>query len=210
MLNTKPSHASFSTTASSIRPALSTINSATSVYNPTADPQAAANAAPTPGAATLPPQNTYPSSLSTNAAVMASTVLASRLPTTTSVFSLTLFSIQLFGLFPLFRRHLRSRSFPLHTLLTVALVLMASAGLGLILSQSYTHRYGDCGFCLSWCAHVVGRSLIGVLVGGSVTIFVTGGCAWWLISLQRYKNVVIGPWDPAKPMLAGGRVHDGG
>lgn len=208
-LHTKPSHASFSTTTSSVRPTLSTINSGAPLYHPAADPQSSANAAPTPSAATLPPQNTYPSSLSTNAAVMASTVLASRLPTTTSVFSLTLFSIQLFGLFPLFRRHLRSRSFPLHTLLTIALVLMASAGLGLILSQSYTHRYGDCGFCLSWCAHVVGRSLIGVLIGGSVTIFVTGGCAWWLISLQRYKNVVIGPWDPAKPMLAGGRVHDG-
>lgn len=207
-LSTRPSHASFSTTTSSVRPPLSTINSATA-YHPSPDAQAAANSSPTPTAATLPPQNTYPSSLSTNAAVMASTVLASRLPTTSSVFSLTLFSIQVFGLFPLFRRHLRSRSFPLHTLLTVALVLMASAGLGLILSQSYTHRYGDCGFCLSWCAHIVGRSLIGVLIGGLGTIFVTGGCAWYLISLQRYKNVVIGPWDPAKPMLAGGRVHDG-
>lgn len=204
-LHMKPSHASFSTTTSSIRPPLSTINS-TAVY-PSAGAQT--SSAPTPSAAMLPPQNTYPSSLSTNAAVMASTVLASRLPTTTAVFSLTLFSIQVFGLFPLFRRHLRSRSLPLHILLTVALVLMASAGLGLILSQSYTHRYGDCGFCLSWCAHIALRSVIGITIGSFGTIFVTGGCAWWLISLQRYKNVVIGPWDPAKPMLAGGRVHDG-
>lgn len=164
---------------------------------------------PTPATAAVPLQNTYPSSLSTNAAVMASTVLASRLPTTTSVFSLTLFSIQLFGLFPLFRRHLKSRSFRLHTSLTVALVLMASAGLGLILSQSYTHTYGDCGFCLSWVVHVFARSMVGVLVGGTGTVAVMGGCAWCLISLQRYKNVVIGPWDPARPMLAGGgRVGD--
>ena len=86
---------------------------------------------------------------------------------------------------------------------------MASAGLGLILSQSYTHQYGDCGFCLAWCAHVFVRSMISIVIGGGATLFVTGGCAWWLISLQRYKNVVKGPWDPAKPMLAGGgRVAD--
>ncbi|OAX77824.1 hypothetical protein ACJ72_07873 [Emergomyces africanus] len=44
----------------------------------------------------------FPASLSTNAAVMASTVLASRLKSTTHVFSLTLFSIEVFGLFPVF------------------------------------------------------------------------------------------------------------
>ncbi|KKA22939.1 Phosphatidylinositol:UDP-GlcNAc transferase PIG-C [Rasamsonia emersonii CBS 393.64] len=44
----------------------------------------------------------FPASLSTNAALMASTVLASRLPSTTHVFSLTLFSIEVFGLFPFF------------------------------------------------------------------------------------------------------------
>ena len=55
------------------------------------------------------------------------------------------------------------------------------------------------------------RSMVGILVGGTGTVVVMGGCAWWLISLQRYKNVVIGPWDPARPMLAGGgRVGDGG
>ena len=184
-LHNKASMASISTTAS---------------YKPELIPQK-----PDHPAQMLPPQNTYPSSLSTNAAVMASTVLASRLPTTTSVFSLTLFSIQIFGLFPLFRRHLRSRSLTSHTLLTVALVVMASAGLGLILSQSYTHTYGDCGFCFGWCVHIVARSLIGITIGGTTTAFITGGCAWWLISLQRYKNVVIGPWDPARPRLTGGR-----
>ncbi|KAJ9657154.1 glycosylphosphatidylinositol anchor biosynthesis [Neophaeococcomyces mojaviensis] len=202
-LHTKPYHASLSNTASS-RLHLSTIAPASAHPNTanTTTPQTASRTI-------LPPNNTYPSSLSTNAAVMASTVLASRLPTTTAVFSLTLFSIQIFGLFPLFRRHLRSRSFSLHTSLTFALVLMASAGLGLILSQSYTHTYGDCGFCFAWCAHVVVRSLIGILVGCFSTAFITGGCAWWLISLQRYKNVVIGPWDPAKPVLAGG-IRGGG
>lgn len=146
----------------------------------------------------------FPSSLSTNAALMASTVLASRLKTTTAVFSLTLFSIQVFGLFPVFRRHLRHKSFNLHLLLTFALVTMSTCGLGLILSKSYTHTYGNCGLCLGWIWHVILRSTIGFVVGGLSTAFVMGGCSWWLIGLQRYKNVVIGPWDPAKPVLAGG------
>ncbi len=146
----------------------------------------------------------FPSSLSTNAALMASTVLASRLRTTTAVFSLTLFSIQVLGLFPVFRRHLRHKSFNLHLLLTFALVTMSTCGLSLILSKSYTHTYGDCGFCLGWVWHVIKRCTIGFAIGGFSTAFVMGGCSWWLIGLQRYKNVVIGPWDPAKPVLAGG------
>ena len=146
----------------------------------------------------------FRSSLSTNAALMASTVLASRLLTSTAVFSLTLFSIQVFGLFPVFRRHLRYKSFHAHLLLTLGLVVMSTCGLGLILSQSYTHTYGNCGFCLGWIWHVILRSTIGLLIGGFITAFVMGGCSWWLIGLQRYKNVVIGPWDPAKPVLAGG------
>ena len=159
----------------------------------------------------LPPQMSdafrappFPSSLSTNAALMASTVLASRLMTTTAVFSLTLFSIQVFGLFPVFRRHLHYKSSDLHLLLTFILVTLSTCGLGLILSKSYTHTYGSCGLCWGWIWHVIFRSVIGFIVGGLSTAFVMGGCSWWLIGLQRYKNVVIGPWDPAKPVLAGG------
>jgi phosphatidylinositol glycan class C protein len=135
---------------------------------------------------------------------MASTVLASRLMTTTAVFSLTLFSIQVFGLFPVFRRHLHYKSANLHLLLTFTLVTMSTCGLGLILSKSYTHTYGNCGLCWGWIWHVILRSTIGFVVGGLSTAFVMGGCSWWLIGLQRYKNVVTGPWDPAKPVLAGG------
>ena len=161
--------------------------------------------------APLPPQMSnafrappFPSSLSTNAALMASTVLASRLMTTTAVFSLTLFSIQVFGLFPVFRRHLHYKSADLHLLLTFALVTMSTCGLGLILSKSYTHTYGNCGLCWGWVWHVILRSVMGFVVGGLSTAFVMGGCSWWLIGMQRYKNVVTGPWDPAKPVLAGG------
>lgn len=173
-----------------------------------------------PNDANVPPNSTFapvhdvvrappfPSSLSTNAALMASTVLASRLTSTTHVFSLTLFSIEVFGLFPVFRRHLRHESWTGHVLLTTALVALSSGGMGLILAKSYTHTYGACGFCWGWIWHVVSRSLLGLIIGGLGTAFVMGGCSWWLIGLQRYKNVVTGPWDPARPILAGG-THRG-
>jgi phosphatidylinositol N-acetylglucosaminyltransferase subunit C len=161
--------------------------------------------APINDAVRAPP---FPSSLSTNAALMASTVLASRLTSTTHVFSLTLFSIEVFGLFPVFRRHLRHESWTGHVLLTAVLIAMSSGGVGLILSKSYTHTYGTCGFCWGWIWHVVSRSLFGLIIGSLGTAFVMGGCSWWLIGLQRYKNVVTGPWDPARPILAGG-THRG-
>lgn len=158
------------------------------------------------GSGSAPP---FPSSLSTNAALMASTVLASRLPSITHVFSLTVFSIEVFGLFPVFRRHLRHMSWNGHVFLTVFLVMASSAGMSIILSTSYTHTFGDCGFCWGWIWHLLRRSIVGVLIGGLGTSLVMGGCSWWLISLQRYKNVVIGPWDPARPVLAGGPLIRG-
>ena len=152
----------------------------------------------------------FPSSLSTNAALMASTVLASRLPSITHVFSLTVFSIEVFGLFPVFRRHLRHTSWNGHVLLTVFLIIASSAGLSIILSTSYTHTYGKSGGFWGWIWHVLVRSVMGIVIGGLGTSLVMGGCSWWLISLQRYKNVVIGPWDPARPILAGGPLRGRG
>ncbi|KAL2794359.1 phosphatidylinositol N-acetylglucosaminyltransferase-domain-containing protein [Aspergillus keveii] len=125
----------------------------------------------------------FPASLSTNAAVMASTVLASRLPSTTHVFSLMLFSIEVFGLFPIFRRQLRHISWTGHIFLTLALVIVAGGAVGITL------RGG-------WAGAVVGSFL-----GSILTAFTMGGCSWWLISLQKYKNVVSGPWDPARPII---------
>ena len=130
----------------------------------------------------------FPASLSTNAALMASTVLASRLANTTHVFSLTLFSIEVFGLFPVFRRHLRHRSWHLHVLLTFLLIVGAGAGLGITLVGGGR-----------WTAGV-----IGVVFWGIGNVLAMGGCSWWLIGLQRYKNVVIGPWDPARPIIRAG------
>ncbi|KAL3470946.1 phosphatidylinositol N-acetylglucosaminyltransferase-domain-containing protein [Aspergillus californicus] len=125
----------------------------------------------------------FPASLSTNAAVMASTVLASRLPSTTHVFSLMLFSIEVFGLFPIFRRQLRYISWTGHIFLSLALVIVAGGAVGITLRGGWT------------------GAVIGSFLGSILTALTMGGCSWWLISLQKYKNVVSGPWDPARPVI---------
>jgi hypothetical protein len=50
-----------------------------------------------------------PGSLSTNAAIFASVLLASRLDTNLDVFGLLSFAVEWFALFPIFRRHLQVR-----------------------------------------------------------------------------------------------------
>lgn len=126
----------------------------------------------------------FPAPLSTNAALMASTVLASRLPSTTHVFSLTLFSIEVFGLFPVFRRLLRHVSWNGHLVLTGALIVGAGGALTVIISGG------------AWTAAVVG-----VFLGGVLTSLAMGLTSWWLIGLQRFKDEIRGPWDPARPVI---------
>ena len=124
---------------------------------------------------------------------MASTVLASRLPTTGQVFSLTLFSIEVFGLFPVFRRYARQRSWRGHVTLTTLLVLGAGGGVGLVLGHG---GEADGPLDFPWKSGIVG-TVIGVVV----TVLAMGGCSWWLIGLQKYKNEIHGPWDPARPII---------
>lgn len=128
--------------------------------------------------------NSLPASISTNSALMASTVLASRLESTTHVFSLTLFSIEVFGLFPIFRRRLRSVSWRGHLALTIVLIFNASGGVFVTLTG---------GGRVAWAA--------GVIIGGMLTFLAMGICSWWLIGLQKYKNEIHGPWDPARPVI---------
>ncbi|KAF2150120.1 phosphatidylinositol N-acetylglucosaminyltransferase, partial [Myriangium duriaei CBS 260.36] len=126
----------------------------------------------------------FPAPLSTNAALMASTVLASRLPSTTHVFSLTLFSIEVFGLFPVFRRLLRHVSWVGHLVLTGGLIVGAGGGLCVIITGG------------AWKA-----ATVGVVLGGLLTCLAMGMTSWWLIGLQRFKDEIRGPWDPARPVI---------
>ncbi|KAG0646710.1 Phosphatidylinositol N-acetylglucosaminyltransferase GPI2 subunit [Hyphodiscus hymeniophilus] len=148
---------------------------------------------PAPSSSINSTNKNIPASLSTNAALMASTVLASRLPSTGEVFSLTLFSIEVFGLFPVFRRYARQQSWRGHVTLTTLLVVGAGGGVGLILG-----RGGDGKGILSfpWKS-----GIIGVVIGVLATGLAMGGCSWWLIGLQKYKNEIHGPWDPARPII---------
>ncbi|KAH7176601.1 phosphatidylinositol N-acetylglucosaminyltransferase subunit C [Dactylonectria macrodidyma] len=133
----------------------------------------------------------FPASLSTNAALMASTVLASRLPSTKQVFSLTLFSIEVFGLFPVFRRYVRHYSWKFHVLSSILLVMGAGLGVGMILGDTKGTGGG-----WPWKS-----GFVGMVVGVLIAVLATGGCSWWLIGLQKYKNEIRGPWDPARPII---------
>ncbi|KAI8956831.1 GPI2-domain-containing protein [Daldinia sp. FL1419] len=138
----------------------------------------------------------FPASLSTNAALMASTVLASRLPSTGQVFSLTLFSIEVFGLFPVFRRYARHRSWKYHVTLSILLVIGAGGGVGLIVGEEKDVVW-------PWRS-----GLLGVLVTAIIAVIAMGGCSWWLIGLQKYKNAINGPWDQARPIIISRRLWD--
>ncbi|KAL2262141.1 hypothetical protein VTK26DRAFT_2341 [Humicola hyalothermophila] len=158
-------------------------------------------------------------SLSTNAALMASTVLASRLPSTGQVFSLTLFSIEVFGLFPVFRQYVRRRSWRYHVALTALLVAGAGAGVGMILGDDnvavdvHVYAAGASASSLpslssssSWWP-TCRRGLVGMAVACLISAVAMGGCSWWLIGLQKYKNEIYGPWDPARPIIISRRYY---
>jgi phosphatidylinositol N-acetylglucosaminyltransferase subunit C len=109
----------------------------------------------------------FPTSLSLNLAILSSVVLASRLPSTTTVFSYLLFSVQWFALFPLFRRYLlQYNPIAFHTL-TVILFLAGVA-------------------CVAWIGK--GNWLAGAVWGGVVGGGVGIGCPLGLIWLQKYKK----------------------
>jgi phosphatidylinositol glycan class C protein len=129
----------------------------------------------------------FPASLSTNAALGASTVLASRLTSTTHVFSLTLFSIQVFGLFPVFRRHLLHVSRSAHWFLTLGLVLGAGSGIAVTVGGGS-----------------LAIAILGSLLGVIIAALTMGGASWWLIGLQKWKDEIVGPWDAARPRLRRG------
>ncbi|KAK1783841.1 phosphatidylinositol:UDP-GlcNAc transferase [Copromyces sp. CBS 386.78] len=234
LTSTSPPSSGTSSSASVSAPGTGTGTSAKPIpgtSTPTV-PGAPTSPAATGGTAPIPTQHKFPiASLSTNAALMASTVLASRLPSTGQVFSLTLFSIEVFGLFPVFRRYARHRSFRYHLILTVLLLLGAGAGVGIIigapcpppgsissLAETVVARPGDLvvredgmawtrGVCACWQTWLK-HSLLGMIVSCLIAALAMGGCSWWLIGLQKYKNEIYGPWDPARPIIISRRYYD--
>ncbi|ORZ33574.1 phosphatidylinositol N-acetylglucosaminyltransferase subunit C [Catenaria anguillulae PL171] len=113
----------------------------------------------------------FPASIATNMAVFASVLLASRLKTTESVFSLMTLSAEMFVLLPLLHRNYGTS--PIVTIMFALSLLIASVVLWWFVSSSM----------------VTGI----VCVSASVTFL----CPLWLQRLYRLKNTVHGPWDQA-------------
>ncbi|KAJ8084017.1 glycosylphosphatidylinositol anchor biosynthesis [Marasmius tenuissimus] len=125
---------------------------------------------------TIHAQESLTSVLSINAAISASVVLASRLSNDLAVFSLILFSVQTFVLFPLLRRRIQAASTVLQVLLTLVLSIPAM----------YT----------SWHLSPTSAFLLACILA-SVTFLAPATLVW----AQKYKNEIRGPWDVAVPKV---------
>ncbi|KAI8802081.1 phosphatidylinositol N-acetylglucosaminyltransferase subunit C [Cladochytrium replicatum] len=115
----------------------------------------------------------YPDPLSLNAAIFASVLLASRLQSNRDVFALVMLAVELFALFPMFRRSLKSYSQNLQLALTVALVATTIRLLGNI-----------------------SRTLLFVYLAS--VLFVNLVAPYVFTRIQVWKDEIRGPWDEAR------------
>lgn len=69
-------------------------------------------------------------------------------------------------------------------LITAALVMGAGAGVGIVVSGG------------GWKAGILGGTVGNLCAGVGM-----GGASWYMLTLQKYKNAIIGPWDPARPVI---------
>ncbi|XP_020084190.1 phosphatidylinositol N-acetylglucosaminyltransferase subunit C [Ananas comosus] len=111
--------------------------------------------------------------ISLNASIVASVLVASRLPSRLHVFAIMLFSLQVFLFAPLITSCIRRYSLSLHFWFSFALM-------GVTLSVMYQLH------CMFFVL------LLALLV------FVSVVCPYWLIRIQEYKFEINGPWDEAK------------
>ncbi|KAJ0693960.1 putative phosphatidylinositol N-acetylglucosaminyltransferase [Helianthus annuus] len=113
------------------------------------------------------------SNISLNASIVASLLIASRLPSRLLVFAIILFSLQVFLFAPLITYCLKKYSFRLHLLFSFVLMAITLT-----------------------CVYRLHKLLFVVLLG--LLIFVNLVCPYWLIRIQEYKFEINGPWDEAK------------
>ncbi|KAI8826824.1 phosphatidylinositol N-acetylglucosaminyltransferase subunit C [Fimicolochytrium jonesii] len=115
----------------------------------------------------------FPDSLSINAGIFASILLASRLPSNTHVLGLMLFAVLVFALLPVFRRTCRAKSTTSDIIMSTSLITLTT-----LLFAPISH------------------SLMVWYLAGMVCV--NFGCPWWLIRTQKYKSEIRGPWDEAR------------
>lgn len=123
-----------------------------------------------PGSVTNP---TLSSNISLNTSIIASVLIASRLPSRQLVFAIVLFSLQVFLFAPFVVYCIKRYSTRLYLCFSMGLV-------GLTLALVYRLQ----GF------------LFGVLLG--LLVFINFICPYWLTRIQKYKFEINGPWDEAK------------
>lgn len=116
---------------------------------------------------------TLSGNISLNASIVASVLVASRLPSRLHVFAIMLFSLQVFLFAPLVTFCIKRYSFKLHLWFSFALM-------GLTLSITY----------------LLHRMLFVLFLG--LLVFVSVVCPYCLIRIQEYKFEINGPWDEAK------------
>ncbi|ORX49740.1 phosphatidylinositol N-acetylglucosaminyltransferase, partial [Piromyces finnis] len=115
----------------------------------------------------------FPDSLSINLAIFASVLLASRLTSNKGVFGLLAFAVEWFALLPFFLRFVKKVSI-VYDLINTAMFIIIVIVLFIPISKVVIFT-----FCF-------------------VVFFVNFICPIWLISVQKYKNQINGPWDEAK------------
>uniref|UniRef100_A0ACD5XUS4 Uncharacterized protein n=1 Tax=Avena sativa TaxID=4498 RepID=A0ACD5XUS4_AVESA len=113
------------------------------------------------------------SNISLNASIVASVLVASRLPSWLHVFAIMLFSLQVFLFAPLVTFCVKKYSRRLHLAFSFALMIMT-------LSVTY---------------ELHGMLFILLL---ALVVFISLVCPYWLIRIQEYKFEINGPWDEAK------------
>ncbi|KAG7697546.1 hypothetical protein KL929_000397 [Ogataea haglerorum] len=118
------------------------------------------------------------SNLSKNISLSNAIVLASRLNSNLSAFCFIVFSIEVSGLFPVFNNFTRRCQFwAFHWFQVVAITVAVDFAV---------YKIFGVGWFLLW-------------VGLQFSIMVIG--PWHFIMLQKYKDELQGPWDPAKPIF---------
>ncbi|XP_031099155.1 phosphatidylinositol N-acetylglucosaminyltransferase subunit C-like isoform X1 [Ipomoea triloba] len=120
---------------------------------------------------------TLTSNISLNASIVASLLIASRLPSRLHVFAIVLFSLQVFLFAPLVTYCVKKYSFRLHLCFSFGLMVLTLV----LIYQLHTLLF---------------------LLLLAVLIFVDLVCPYWLLQLQEYKFEINGPWDEAKLCFA--------
>jgi len=119
----------------------------------------------------------FSGALSLGSAIATSVLLSSRLSTAYEVFSYLSFALSLFVLSPFFRKHINSVSPKAHLATTIAIL-------------ATTMRVVD--------QH--SRATAAAL--GALVSFTTFACPWLLISVEKRKVQISGPWDEAEVDVA--------